>query len=147
VLSWSDAKYKLTLGVGCLAIAAMLAELWQNVLPVWIMIVIALTPLVVFVFVQPRELPAKIVGVAHTAAAIWYVVVAIGLLVVVAATAKPLPRGAWVVYPVFVGIGAVPCGIVLFRRASGKYPPPDKSGGSSAEPVAPADGGRDSGSS
>ena len=145
VLSWSNAKYKLTLGVGSLAIAGMLAELWGDVLPVWMALVIALVPPVVFVFVHPGELPARFVGLAHTAASIWYVVVAIGLVVALATTAKPLPRG-WPVYPVFVAIGAVPCAIVLYRWARGKYPPPVELEGDSAEPVASAEGGRDNGS-
>src|SRR5262245_42433889 len=111
VLSWSNAKYKLTLGVGSLAIAGMLSELWREVLPVWVALAIALLPLVVFVFVHPGELPTRVVRIAHVAASIWYAVVAVGLLVALA-TVQPLPRG-WPVYPLFVAIGAVPCGFVL----------------------------------
>jgi sulfite exporter TauE/SafE len=140
VLSWSNAKYKLTLGVGCLAIGGMLAELWQHLLPLWVALVIVLLPVVVFVFVHPGELPTRLVRLAHAAASIWYVVVATGLLIALATRAKPLPRG-WPVYPLGVAIGAVPCGIVLCRVARGRYPPPVESEGSSAEPDAAPDRG------
>ena len=117
MLSWSNAKYKLTLGVGSLAVAGMLSELWRDVLPVWVALAIALLPLVVFVFVHPDELPTRVVRVAHVAASVWYVVVAVGLLVTLA-LASPLPH-AWPVYPLFVAVGAIPCGVVLYRAALG----------------------------
>lgn len=121
VLSWSNAKYKLTLGLGCLAIAGMLSELWPDVLPVWVAVAIALLPLVIFVFIHPGELPVRLVRVAHVVASVWYTVVAVGLLIALA-TIQPLPRG-WPVYPLFVIIGLVPCGIVLYRAALGWYQP------------------------
>ena len=124
MLSWSNAKYKLTLGVGSLAVAGMLSELWRDVMPVWAILTIALLPLVVFLFIHPGESPARVVRIAHIVAAVWFVVVAAGLLVALA-TIQPLPRG-WQVYPVFVAIGVVPCGIVLYRVARGRYRPPDK---------------------
>ena len=136
VLSWSNAGYKLTLGVGSLAVAGMLSELWRDVLPPWVALAITLLPLAVFVFVHPGELPARVVRVAHVAASVWYVVVAVGLLVALA-TVRPLPRG-WPVYPLFVVVGAVPCGIVLYRAALGRYQPP----GSAPAPDAAADGPR-----
>jgi hypothetical protein len=70
VLSWSNTGYKLTLGVGSLMIAGMLSELWQDVLPAWAGVSIALLPVVLFVFVHPGELPARVVWVAHVLAAI-----------------------------------------------------------------------------
>ena len=122
MLSWSDAKYKLTLGLGSLAFAGMLSELWRDVLPVWAVLAVAVLPLVVFVFVHPGELPAQAVRVAHVAASVWYLVVAVGLLVALAAV-PPLPRG-WPVYPLFVAVGAVPCALVLWRAGRGHYQPP-----------------------
>lgn len=121
MLSWSNTKYKLTLGVGTLAVTGMLSELWRDELPVWVALTIALLPIVVFVFVHPGELPDRVVRIAHVAASVWYVVVAVGLLVALP-TAKALPSG-WPVYPLFVAVGAVPCGIVLYRAAHGRYQP------------------------
>ncbi len=109
--------YKGTLGVGSLAIAGMLSALWQDV-SVWIALVIALVPFVVFVFVHPGELPSRFVVVAQTAASIWYPLVAVGLFVALAGATKPLPRG-WPLYGVLAAIGALPCGIVLYRWARG----------------------------
>jgi len=76
-------------------------------------------PLVVFVFVHPGELPARVVRVAHVAASIWYALVAVALLFALA-TVQPLPRG-WPIYPLFGATGAFPCGIVLYRAARGRY--------------------------
>jgi hypothetical protein len=123
MLSWSNAKYKLTLGVGTLAIAGMLSELWRDVIPIWLVVTIALVPLALFVFVHPGELPSRIVRVTHVIASVWYVLVACGLLVALASS-QPLPRG-WPIYPLFAAVGAVPCSIVLFRSAFGKYEPSD----------------------
>ena len=96
MLSWSNAKYKLTLGIGSLAVAGMLAELWRDVFPVWAALTIALLPLVVFVFVHPGGLPARLVRIAHIAASVWYVVVAVGLLVALTDRPASAPRVAGV---------------------------------------------------
>ena len=137
MLSWSNTGYKLTLGVGSLTIAGMLSELWRDVLPAWAGLSIALLPFVLFVFVHPGELPTRIVGVAHVLAAAWYLVVAIGLAVLLTVT-KPLPRG-WLVAPVFLAIGAMPCCIVLYRAARGRYQSLANSENEDAEQVAAAD--------
>lgn len=70
MLSWSNASYRLTLGVGGLATTGMLSELWGNLLPFWAILVVALLPFVVFVFVHPGELPDGIVRLAHVLAAV-----------------------------------------------------------------------------
>jgi len=145
VLSWSNAKYKLTLGVGSLAIVGMLAELWKDVLPFWVVLTIALLPLVGFVFCHPGELPAWFVRIAHVVSSIWYVMVAAGLFIALATMDKPLPQG-WPVYPLCAAIGAIPCGIVLYRAACGNYPPPVDLNQNDAEAGAAADGGRDAAS-
>jgi hypothetical protein len=132
VLSWSNSGYKLTLGVGSLAIAGMLSELWRDVLPAWAALAIALVPLVMFVFTHPGELPVGIVLVAHVVGSVWYVVVAAGLLIVLLSRAGPLPRG-WPVYPLCVVAGAIPCGTVLYRAARGKYQSPADSESGRAE--------------
>lgn len=131
MLSWSNTGYKLTLGVGSLVIVGMLSELWQDVLPAWAGLSIALLPLLLFVFVHPGELPARVVCVAHVLAAIWYLVLAVGLAVLLAAN-KPLPRG-WPVGLLFLAMGAIPCGTVLYRVARGRYQSAEDSEKSQAE--------------
>lgn len=133
MLNWSNREYRFTLGLGSLALAAMLSGFWRDVLPAWSAVAIALLPLVVFVFIRPGELPARVVLVAHVLASVWYVVVAAGLLVVLS-LAEPLPRG-WPVYQLFVVIGAIPCVIVLCRAARGRYQSPADSEDECAEPV------------
>jgi hypothetical protein len=120
VLNWSKAKYLMTLGVGSLGVLGMLKELWGDVLPLWSALTIAQLP--VFVFIQPGELWAGGVRIAHVAASVWYIAVSVGLLIVIA-TIQPLPQ-VWLVYSVCVIVGAVPCGIVLYRAMLGSYQPP-----------------------
>lgn len=131
MLNWSNTGYKLTLGVGSLILAAMLSELWQNILPAWAGVGIALLPLVLFVFVHPNELPARAVWVAHVLAATWYLVLAVSLTVLIAVS-KPLPRG-WPVGLLFLVMGAIPCGTVLYRVARGRYQSPAASENGNAE--------------
>ena len=121
MLNWSSWSYKLTLGVGALAVAGMLSERWRDVLPAWVAVLIAVLPLAVFVFVRPGELPARVVRVGQVAATAWYVAVAGALLVALFRT-HPLPRG-WPVYAVCAAIGAVPCAVVLYRAVLGRYEP------------------------
>ncbi|MFL5330267.1 MAG: hypothetical protein ACJ8C4_15305 [Gemmataceae bacterium] len=61
MLSWSNVKYKMTLGVGSLAIAGMLSELLREVLPVWVALGVGLLPLGVFVFAA-LETSGKVVS-------------------------------------------------------------------------------------
>jgi hypothetical protein len=86
--------------------------------------VIALLPLVTFVFVHPGELPPRLVRYSHAFASIWYMAVAMMLLVGLF-TGPNLPRG-WFVYPLFVSVGSVPCTIVLWRVACGRYMAPEE---------------------
>lgn len=119
VLNWTNSTYKLTAGIGTLAVAGMLSERWQRDLPFWGVLVISIVPLVIFIFFRPDELPDRVVRIAHLVASIWYFVVAVALLADL--FAMPLrPRG-WPVYPIFAAVGAIPCGIVLYRVILGRY--------------------------
>lgn len=124
MLSWSNNGYKFTLGIGSLALVGMMAERWKGVVPVWAVMLIALLPLVIFVFVHPHEAPPRLVRYSHAFASIWYIAVAV-LLLVVLLSGPNLPRG-WVIYPLFVSAGFVPCVIVLYRVAFGRYVVPEE---------------------
>lgn len=115
--NWSATKYKMTLGVGTLGMAAIMGELWKSILPVWWALVIALLPILVFVFIHPGELNARLVRYAQMAASIWYLIVAVVLLAALLMSAK-LPEG-WLIFQVFVVIGSIPCWLVLFGRRAG----------------------------
>ncbi len=117
MLNWSNSGYKLTVGVGSLVVAGLLSTLFDKVLPAWAVVLIALVPLVLFVFFRPGEMPDLVVQAAHIFAAVWYLVVVVGLLVMLAEN-RPLPRG-WPVYPLFAAVGAIPCVLTLYRAACG----------------------------
>lgn len=123
MLNWKKSTYKLTLGIGTLAVAGMLSERWQRDLPFWVVLVISSLPLVIFIFFRPDELPERVVRIGHVAASMWYVVVAAALLADLFTMAQR-PRG-WPVYPIFAAVGAVPCGIVLYRVVLGRYCSPE----------------------
>lgn len=122
MLSWSDTQYKFTFGIGSLATTAVMAELWDAVLSVWVILPVALLPLSVFVFVRPDEMPVRFVRVAHVFASVWYVltvaVVSVGLCL-----APELPRG-WFILPVFCAVGLLPAGLVLAQAVRGRYREP-----------------------
>lgn len=114
MLNWSDGKYKLTLGIGSLGMAAIMSELWKPFLPVWFMLVVTLIPLVVFIFIRAGEMNPRIVRFAQRAASIWYLIAASVLTAALLTTAR-LPQG-WVIYQSFVLSGSIPCWLVLFGR-------------------------------
>jgi hypothetical protein len=118
LLNWPDQWYKLTVGVGCLAIAGMAIEAFPGV-PFLVVLVAALPPLCAFVFAHPGEMPARAVRALHMAGSLWYSAVGMGLLLALFSM-DPLPRG-WPIYLTFAVIGAIPCGIVLRRLLVGEY--------------------------
>jgi hypothetical protein len=123
--------YKFTIGLWAMATGVLLRKLWPDELPIWLVMVLALVPLLVFMIVHPDFFPNRIVGFAHIAASLWYFAVTICLLTAMAGKDKPL---AWLVlYLIFATIGGVPCGIVLYRWVQDKYPPPTKGPGDDAE--------------
>lgn len=119
MLSWSDIKYRFTLGLGSLATTAIMAELWKPTLPLWVILVVALLPLVIFIFVHPEEMPAGFVRVAHVFASAWYVlsvvVLSIGLWM-----APELPDG-WIFLLVLCSAGLAPTVYVLGLAILGRY--------------------------
>jgi hypothetical protein len=119
MLNWSDTKYKFTFGIGSLAMTAIMAELWKPILPIWVIMVVALLPLVVFVFVRPDGMPAGFVRAAHVFASAWYVVSVVALSVGLCLTPK-LPDG-WIIFPLFCAVGLVPALFVLSQAVRGRY--------------------------
>ena len=87
------------------------------------MLALGLPPLTGFVVVRPGDWPDRVVRAVQVAASAWYAVVASGLLVALAAVRPPPP--GWPVYPPLLAAGAVPCAIVLYRAARGRYRPRD----------------------
>jgi hypothetical protein len=119
MLNWSNTKYKFTFGIGSLATTAIMAELWKPILPIWMIVVVALLPLVVFVFVHPDEMPTGFVRAAHVFASVWYVVSVVALSVGLCLAPK-LPNG-WIIFPLFCAVGLVPALFVLSQAARGRY--------------------------
>lgn len=102
----------MTLGIGSLGMAGIMAELWKPILPVWCALGIALFPFTVFVMIQPDDYSARVVRSAQRTAAVWYLATTLVLLAALLIGGK-LPLG-WIIYEVFVLIGSIPCCMVLF---------------------------------
>jgi hypothetical protein len=113
VLTWSDVKCGLPLGVG----AAGVCVLWQGVVPCWAVMVGALLPCLLLVLVRPDEATPRMRDVA-VVASFWYVTVAVGPLLGLAA-AHALPPG-WPIAAALAAVGTVPCAIVIYLMASGR---------------------------
>jgi hypothetical protein len=124
MLSWSNTKYRFTFGIGSLATTGAMAELWKPILPLWVIMVVALLPLVVFVFVHPDEMPARFVRASDVFASTWYVLSFIALSFGLC-LAPTLPKG-WVVFPLCCMAGLVPAIFVLHRAVRGRYRLPNE---------------------
>ncbi|MEA2707517.1 MAG: hypothetical protein QOF78_118 [Phycisphaerales bacterium] len=124
MLNWSNTKYKFTFGIGSLAMTAIMAELWKPILPIWVIMVVALLPLVVFVFVHPDEMPAGFVRAAHVFAAVWYVA-SVAASSVGLCLAPKLPNG-WIIFPLFCAMGLIPASLVLSQAVRGRYRVPSE---------------------
>ncbi len=126
MLDWSDARYKLTLGFGALGMAGAMAELWKNVLSVWIILPVVMLPLVIFVFIRPIDDSGRrftrFVRGAHVLGAAWYL--ACALTITIALANRPLqPAALWLLLaPLFLA-GSIPCVLVLWRVMCGTYGP------------------------
>ena len=119
MLNWSNAQYRFTFGIGSLATTAIMAELWKPLIPIWVMLVVALLPVTVFVFVRPDEMPSGFVRAAHVFASAWYVASVVALSVGLYLAPK-LPNG-WIVFPVFCAVGLIPALLVLSQAVRGRY--------------------------
>jgi hypothetical protein len=81
--------------------------------------VVALLPVVVFVFVHPDEMPPKFVRAAHVFASVWYVASVVALSIGLC-LASELPDG-WIIFPLFCAVGLSPAFLVLSQAVRGRY--------------------------
>lgn len=116
-LAWSNARLKITLGIGSLGLAALMGELYGKSLPFWVVLPVVLLPLCIFLFVQPNEgLADRWVRRLQAFGAFWYLgAAAVFASLFFAAGASPAAK---IVYPISLAVGAIPCLIVLWRIQS-----------------------------
>lgn len=122
-LDWSPSAYKMTLGIGALGMTAIMADLWTPPLSFWIIAIVTMTPFMVFTFVTLNGCSPRTVRWAHVAASIWYLLAATFLVasLLLRNTASAEPPAMWILMPIFLGVGATPCAIVLVKALSGRY--------------------------
>ena len=113
MIAWSNTRLKFTSGIGGLGTTALLADISNHTLPIWLVLTITLVPLTVFVFVQPDEMPRSIVLPLQIFAAWWYLALS-AVLSVLFFRMTEREKG-WPVYFIGLVIGAVPCVVVLWR--------------------------------
>ncbi len=111
MIAWSATKLKFTSGIGVLCTTAMMAGLSHQEMSIWLLLVIALLPLTVFMFVRPDEMRPSIVRPLQGFASAWY------LLTVAVLTAwgffkNEWPKG-WPLFFIGEAVGCVPCVVVL----------------------------------
>jgi hypothetical protein len=124
MLNWSNFGYKLTFGIGALGMAGIAGGLFRDVVPLWCLILIAIAPLVIFLFFRHEYISARLVRVAHLIAVIWYLV-ATTFLVSVSAF-NPEREGTWICMLSFLLVGCIPCIVVLYRITRGEYGPKEE---------------------
>jgi sulfite exporter TauE/SafE len=113
MIAWSNTKLKFTSGIGALCVTGMLADLSQQKLSFWLVLIVAMVPLLVFLFIQPEEMRRSIVLPFQVFASVWYLLSAI-ILSVLFLVRGELPRG-FPVYFIGLAIGCIPC-VMVFRR-------------------------------
>jgi predicted membrane-bound spermidine synthase len=119
MLTWTPTKYKFTLGIGSLATTAIMAELWKSVLSIWVIMIIALVPLAIFVLLDPRTIPARVVVFAQVFASLWYVITVVVLTIGII-RGPELPDD-WAIIPIFCAVGLVPCVLVIRDAIRGRH--------------------------
>ena len=113
MIAWTNTKLKFTSGIGGLGTAALLADISHQTLPIWSVMVIALLPVTVFVFVRPDEMPRSVVLPMQIFASVWYLTLSVILSFLF--LRLPEKERGWPIYFIGLAVGAVPCFVVLWR--------------------------------
>lgn len=113
MIEWTKIKLKLTSGIGALCTIAMLADISHQALPIWLAIVISLVPFIIFLFIQPDEMPRSVVLPLQIFASLWYL--ALSVLLSVLFFKLPEKGKGWPVYFIGLAVGAIPCFVVFWR--------------------------------
>jgi hypothetical protein len=113
MLRWSGIQYKLTLGLGGIAMLLLIRHLAD--IGVWYALVIGLLPFTVFLFADPADIKPKWSQLAQLFAALWYLVLA-AVLFAIPLAKNDLPEN-WGLILALLLIGTLPCVIVLYRFA------------------------------
>lgn len=115
-MNWSAAALKMTLGVGCLAQTAILADAFEPATGLWGFI--ALVMVLVVMIRLGDDLPARIVKSAHAVAALWYVSLSL------AAFFQMVTRGfekSDILMGVMIAAGLIPCVVIARAIRAGDY--------------------------
>jgi len=116
MIAWSNTKLKFTSGIGTASTAALLSEVTSRTMPVWLAMVIAALPLVVFAFVQPDVLPRAIVLPCQVFGALWYLAFSAVILEQLSRMTKQ-PEGGFL-FLIGLAVGSYPCVVVLWSLFS-----------------------------
>ncbi len=111
MIAWSNTKLKLTSGIGALGTTALLADISRQTLPIWSVMVIALVPVTIFVFVRPDEMSRSIVLPLQLFASLWYLALSVVLSVLFFRLIEK--EKGWPIYFICLAVGAIPCFVVL----------------------------------
>jgi FtsH-binding integral membrane protein len=113
MIAWSNTKLRFTSGIGALCTAGLLADVSRQTIPVWLAIMIALLPLVIFVFIRSDEMPRSVALPLQVFGSLWHLFLAV--ILSVAFFRLPERSRGWPVYFIGLAIGCIPCVIILWR--------------------------------
>jgi len=121
-MNWSMPALKLTMGVGMLGQTAILSDILEPVLGIWVAIAILVLPVALLILVKPGEaIPAAWVVRAHGAAVGLYLALSVATLVAMAMRGFVASDG---LMGLFVALGLLPCAAVLGAIVAGRYRDP-----------------------
>jgi hypothetical protein len=123
--AWHDNKYgnMAYFGTlfGAMAMVAAMAELWREFLPPWLLVGIAITPLVIFSFAEPRVFFSdRIVRHAHALASLWYIAAVVVIWLALWSAAQ-ISLGLVVLYALFATPGIATCIVILAKLLANRY--------------------------
>lgn len=118
-MNWSNASLKMTLGVGCLAHTAILADPTKPYLGIWGLIALILVPVALVAMIKiGDDLPPWLIKYAHAIAALWYTALTIATFAIMA------DRGfekTDILMGLMIAAGLVPCIVIIRAICTGDY--------------------------
>jgi|GEM_PF-3769144 len=126
MIRMSSAQIKMTVGVGALCQAGLLASAFDRWGPraggvaawweVWVMVVLVVVPVGVFVFFRQGEVRERVLRPVLVGASVWHLAVSLaGVLAYGMRVGWAGHEGAWMLFGGGLLVGAIPCLVVIYR--------------------------------
>ncbi len=118
-MNWSNISLKMTLGIGCLAQTAILADTLKPAIGIWGLIAVILVPITIVAMIKTGdELPVIFIKFAHAIAAAWYVALSVATISFMAIRGF---EATDILMGLMVAAGLIPCVVIVRAILAGDY--------------------------